>query len=515
MFHPSDCGAVCARTLRWLLAAVVLTACQDSAVQPSLLSLPDGGIQAYGSGVGTYAQGPQRMIVVLAPHSSPGAVAAQHGVQPDFVYSEVLTGFAGTISEAARTGLLRDNRIVRMVPDREVRIESSHSQPNATWGIDRVDQRPLPLDATYHYHYSGEGVTAYIVDTGIRFDHTEFEGRAVPGFDAINDGRNGSDCHGHGTHVAGTVGGKLYGVAKNVRLVSVRVMNCEGSGSWGGIIAGLDWIARNHAAPAVANMSLGSARYDEGNQAVRNLISAGVQVAVSAGNNDIDACQRSPASTAEALTAGATTSWDTRALFSNWGPCVDLFAPGNSILSASHSSSTGSTTKSGTSMAAPHVAGVAALFLEQFPNLTPEQLHALIVEKTSKDIVTNANSANAHLLHSLTGSGAPAPPAPPPPAAPTGLTTSLVALNRVNLSWTDHSGDEDGFEIQRRTGNGQFAALANVGANTTSYADHSVVAGETYTYRVRAFNAAGTSGFSNEAVVTVSCPTKGKSLNCR
>jgi subtilisin family serine protease len=512
MPHPPHAGPARARRFACLLAVAVAAACADSAVEPDSASVPEDGVGSLSAAAGH--------IIVLSPRANAAEVARQHGLRPKHVYTNVLNGFSGSIAEAARSGLLRDSRVVRVVPD--VAVHTSQSQPNATWGLDRVDQRPLPLDRTYNFPFTGDGVTAYIFDTGIRFDHAEFEGRAVPGFDAIADGRDGDDCHGHGTHVAGTVGGRTYGVAKKVRLVAVRVMRCDGTGSLSGILAGIDWVMRNNSGPAVANFSIGTSRSETLNEAVRNLIHSGVQVSVAAGNTDTDACFRSPGSTLEAITVGASTSSDARASFSNWGSCIDLFAPGQSINSAWISDPTAQVSMSGTSMAAPHVAGVMALWLQENPALTSVQLHQMIRSNATVDVVADAKSDNAHLLHSIRSTGGEPPPPPPsapappasPPAAPTDLALKLIALNRVDLSWADRSDNEEGFVIERRQGGGTWASLIRVGANTTGYTDQSVLRDESYSYRVRAFNAAGESASSNEATVRVACRTKGKSLNC-
>ncbi|HEX6643049.1 MAG TPA: S8 family serine peptidase, partial [Gemmatimonadales bacterium] len=274
-----------------------------------------------------------RFIVTLAEKSNPGEVARAHGVTPDYVYSSAMLGFAGSISDAARAGLLRDARVVRIDPDRILSESTGDVQPSAPWNLDRLDQRTSSLDGRFAYPGTGRGVTAYILDTGIRYSHSDFGGRASFGFDAF--GGDGSDCRGHGTHVAGTVGGRVYGVAKEVRLVSVRVLDCAGSGTTAGVIAGLDWTVANAARPAVVNMSLSGDADDALDAAVRRTIAAGISVSVAAGNQTRDACGFSPARVAEAITTGATDNTDSKAYFSNWGACIDWYAPGVAVVSTS------------------------------------------------------------------------------------------------------------------------------------------------------------------------------------
>ncbi|HEV2129806.1 MAG TPA: S8 family peptidase, partial [Longimicrobiaceae bacterium] len=279
------------------------------------------------------------------------------------------------------------------------------TQSNATWGLDRINGRS-GLDGIFSYTNTGTGVKAYIIDTGIRYSHGEFEGRASFGFDAFNDGQNGSDCNGHGTHVAGTVGGKIYGVAKGVKLVAVRVLDCGGSGTWSGVIAGMDWATGDHAAgtPAVANMSLGGGANSSVDAATQRMISDGIATAVAAGNGNQggraqDACNYSPARVPDAITIGATTQSDAKTSWSNYGSCVDFFAPGYQITSAWHEGDSQTKTISGTSMAAPHVAGVAALYLQSNPLATALQTRDALYAATTKKIVTSSKTANNHLLY--------------------------------------------------------------------------------------------------------------------
>jgi subtilisin family serine protease len=277
-------------------------------------------------------------------------------------------------------------------------------ESNATWGLDRIDQRALPLSTTYRYTNTGSGVRAYIIDTGILTTHREFGGRAVGGYTAIKDGRGTTDCNGHGTHVAGTVGGATYGVAKAVQLVAVRVLDCSGWGTTSGVIAGLDWVTAHRQKPAVANMSLGGGASTSLDDAVRRMISSGVATAVAAGNGNAaliaqDACKYSPARVAEAMTVSATDKTDTKASWANYGSCVDWFAPGVSIKSAWNTSTTATNTISGTSMATPHTTGVAALYLQSHTAASPSTVRSALYSLTTKGIVKNSKTANSNLLY--------------------------------------------------------------------------------------------------------------------
>src|SRR5262245_53767577 len=314
-------------------------------------------------------------------------------------YNAAINGFAAYMTEQQALELSEDSR-VRLVEEDKI-MEALVTQTSPPWGLDRIGQRDLPLNQIYSYTSTGAGVTAYIIDTGIRFSHQQFGGRATFGFDAIGDGRNGNDCNGHGTHVAGTVGGSTFGVAKNVSLVAVRVLNCNGSGSNSGVIAGVNFVTQNHqaGARAVANMSLGGGVSTALDSAVRNSIADGVVYAIAAGNSNTNAANQSPARVAEATTVGATTMSDARSSFSNFGSVVDIFAPGSSILSSWLTSDTATATLSGTSMAAPHVAGVAARALQFSATLlTPAQVRDQIVSTATLNHLSGMPSGTANRL---------------------------------------------------------------------------------------------------------------------
>jgi subtilisin family serine protease len=345
-------------------------------------------------------------IAEAAEAAAEEAGVAPNGLSPDrraslglavhYRYDTALNGFAATLPASAVARLSRNPNVAWIEPDRIIRIDATQSP--ATWGLDRIDQRSLPLNNAYVYSATGAGVTAYIIDTGILVSHTQFGGRASVGYDAIGDGRNGIDCNGHGTHVAGTVGGSTYGVAKDVTLKAVRVLNCSGSGTTSGVIAGVNWVTANAQKPAVANMSLGGGVSSSLDTAVANSINKGVTYAIAAGNSNRNACNYSPARVAAAITVGATTSADARASYSNYGSCLDIFAPGSSITSAWYTSATATNTISGTSMATPHVAGVAALYLQRNPSATPAQVANAIITNSTANVVTSAGSKSPNRL---------------------------------------------------------------------------------------------------------------------
>jgi Subtilisin-like serine proteases len=382
-----------------LLLTVVagLTACSDASnpTRPALSADAKFSVSSNAEVV------PGRFMITLRDDVNPAVVASEHDVRPDFIYTHALTGFAGSISDAARDGLLRDARVLRIEPDGIAHAVTTQS--GATWGLDRIDQRTLPLSGTYTYGSTGSGVTAYIIDTGIEISHPDFGGRASIGVDEIGDGRNGIDCNGHGTHVSGTVGGSTWGVAKAVTLVAVRVLDCSGSGTWSGVVAGIDWVVGAHAAgvSAVSNMSLGGGASTTVDGAVNRMINDGVASAVAAGNGNQggraqDACKYSPARVPNAMTIGATDKTDTKTSWSNYGSCVDWFAPGLSITSDWLNG--GTNTISGTSMATPHTAGVAALYLQSNPGASPAAVRDALFNNTTKGIVLNSKTANNHLL---------------------------------------------------------------------------------------------------------------------
>ncbi|MFD7559045.1 S8 family peptidase [Streptomyces sp. NPDC059835] len=344
---------------------------------------------------------PGRYIVTLEEGRDAAKVARELGLKPSFVYTSAMTGFAVPLT-ADELAVVRGSSGVKSVEeDASVKVpmpvEAGEARaPSNSWGQDRIDQRHLPLDHDFTTVGDGAGVTAYIFDSGIDYAHEEFGGRATFGFDAIGDGRQGQDCSGHGTHVAGTVGGATFGVARKVNLVSVRVLGCDGSGSWSGVLAGMDWVAKNAHQPAVLNGSLGGDRSATVNNAATALAEAGVLPVFAAGNSSVDACTFSPASAEGAVAVAASDQSDEQTGFSDHGPCVSLYAPGQAIVSAKLGG--GSVALNGTSMAAPHVTGVAALYKQAHPSATPAEVAAWLVDESTKDVLTGVGEGSPNRL---------------------------------------------------------------------------------------------------------------------
>ncbi|MEU4639143.1 S8 family peptidase [Micromonospora sp. NPDC023814] len=379
-------------------------------------------------------------------------LAGRHGGAVNRTYQNALRGFEARMSEAEAKRLAADPSISYVQQNHTVRISGTQS-PTPSWGLDRLDQRALPLNNSYTYPNTGSGVKAYIIDTGIRFGHGDFGGRAVTGFDSI-DGGSADDCNGHGTHVAGTVGGSAYGVAKGVTLVGVRVLDCQGSGTDAGVIQGVDWVTGDHAAGqlAVANMSLGGGFSQALNDAVARSIADGVSYGLAAGNDyGADACDSSPASTPAGITVGSTTNTDARSSFSNIGTCLDIFAPGSSITSAWHTSNTATNTISGTSMATPHVVGAAALVLAANPSFTPQQVRDKLVADATSNVVTSPGTGSPNKLLNLGDGGTTPPP-----------TTGCTQTNGTDVTIRDNATVESTITIAGCTGNASATSTVAV-----------------------------------------------------
>ena len=367
-------------------------------------------------------------------------LAARHEVKISHTYRYALHGFAGTMSESAASALAGDPSVAYVEQNATVSIVATQT-PTPSWGLDRIDQRDLPLDNSYTYPNTASNVRAYIIDTGIRITHTDLGGRAVWGTNTVGDGID-TDCHGHGTHVSGTVGGSTYGVAKGIQLTAVKVLGCGGSGTFAGVAAGIDWVTGDHAAgaPAVANMSLGAAGSDLTTEnAVRNSIADGVVYAIASGNSNSDACNFTPARVAEAITVNASDITDTRASFSNFGTCTDIFGPGVNITSAWNTDDNATNTISGTSMATPHTTGTAALILGANPTLTPAQVASQMFSDATLNHITNPGTGSPNRLL-FVGAGGPPPGCPPATnATDVPIPDPGTAVSSISLTCTGNA----------------------------------------------------------------------------
>ncbi len=427
-------------------------------------------------------------------------------------FEKVLNAAVIQVPPSAVAGLLRNPRVLSIEQDSTVLVDpTSATQTGATWGLDRLDQRSLPLSGTFTSPSTASSVFAYVVDTGIDATHVEFGGRVNSGFDAVNGGSGQSDCNGHGTHVAGTIASQTYGVAKAARLVPVRVLDCNGSGTYSGVIAGLDWIAQNRPSTqrAIVNMSLGGGASSSLDSAVASLIASGVAVVVAAGNSNTDACTTSPARATSAITVGATTINDSRASFSNYGSCLDIFAPGANITSTIPGNQTA--IYSGTSMAAPHVAGLAVVALS-LTAMTPAQLATYLSDTATTNAVSSAGTSSPNLLAYLSGSTGSTPPpntgtpatVPTQPAAPIAEARNKAAI----VSWTlpDDGGSAIVVQTIRAYLDGRVVASTRVDGVTTSTRITRLRNNLNYYFTVQASNAVGASAES--AASNVVTPTR-------
>lgn len=489
--------------LGMLALALFAAGCSKS---PASLTSPTSGdglaplVKAGGAGKAI----PGSYIVVFKDATSDvdglvGQMANRHGFMTRARFRNTVHGFAAQLSPEALGQLRSDPRVAYVEENQE--FKASLVQSPATWGLDRIDQTTLGLTNSYTYNATGAGVDAYIIDTGIRLTHAEFGGRAVTGFDAITAGGTAVDQNGHGTHVAGTVGGATYGVAKSVNLIAVRVLDAAGSGTTAGVIAGVDWVTANHTTrPAVANMSLGGGLSAALDAAVRASILDGVTYCVAGGNSALNVSTSSPADVAEAITVAASDITDGFASFSNFGAGVDLIAPGVNITSSWLTSDIATNTISGTSMATPHVAGAAALYLEANPLATPAAVSAALVAAATPNRIARTPVGTPNRLLFTTQGTLPPPPPPAPPTAPTLISPTNNATNvsrtAAVFSWTA-SANASNYRLQISTSS-KFTTLAydNPALTATSVTLSGLGSRVKYFWRVSASNAAGSSVFS-------------------
>ncbi|MFJ2257867.1 S8 family peptidase [Streptomyces sp. NPDC087844] len=416
------------------------------------------------------------------------ALAQKYGATVERTYKKALNGYAVEASAAEAKRFAADPAVDSVVQNRVFSILTTQPNP-PSWGLDRIDQAALPLNQSYTYDdTAGEGVTAYIIDTGVRISHTDFGGRASYGYDAVDNDNTAQDGHGHGTHVAGTVGGTSYGVAKKARIVGVRVLNNAGSGTTAQVVAGIDWVTSNAVKPAVANMSLGGTVDTAIDTAVRNSIASGITYAVAAGNESTNASTRSPARVTEAITVGATTSTDARASYSNYGAVLDLFAPGSSITSAWGTGDSATNTISGTSMATPHVAGAASLYLADNPTAAPAAVQSALVAAATTGVVTSPGTGSPNRLLRVGDGGTPPP-------------TGSYFENTADYAIADNSTVNSSVTVSGVTGNAPAALSVPVNIVHTYIGDLQVqlVAPDGTAYTLKAYGTGGSTDNINTA----------------
>ncbi len=385
-----------------LTALGVVTAGQSSTAASGASAAPAGASRTATAGVTDAIPGSYLVTlkdsVVRADSAAGQAVARKYGATVRRTYHQAINGYSVRASSHQAERLAGDPAVASVSANRTFHVTGTQPRP-PSWGLDRIDQHKLPLDRSYTYPAgAGAGVTAYIIDSGVRISHQDFGGRASYGYDAVDDDQVAQDGYGHGTHVAAIAAGNRYGVAKKAKIVAVRVLDDAGSGTTEQIVAGIDWVTRHAAKPAVANLSLSGGADAVVDQAVRRSIASGVTYTVAAGNDNEDAAKHSPARVREAITAGSTTERDAREALSNYGAALDLFAPGESIASAWNASDTATVTDSGTSMAAPHVAGAAALYLAAHPKARPAQVAAALTAAATTGTVTRPGAGSPDRL---------------------------------------------------------------------------------------------------------------------
>lgn len=502
------------------LAVLALASCQSN--EESLApSAPGEGASLAASAVqaervaGSY-------IVVFKPDVAdvPGLaqrLARESGGSLRFTYTAALKGFAAHLPDQALEGLRRNPHVALIEQDGVVEADDAQSSP-PSWGLSRIDQRSLPMDTYYTYAAaSGAGVNVYILDTGIRSTHRDFGGRVVAAFTAIGDGNGSEDCRGHGTHVAGIVGGTKFGVAKSVRLYSVRVLDCTGSGTYSSIIAGIDWVTKNRLLPAVANMSLSGSSSSTMNTAVQNSIASGVVYTAAAGNSATDACSRSPANVPQVLTVAASNWTDAQSSFSNYGTCVDLYAPGEGITSAFFVNDSASAVYAGTSQAAPHVAGVAALYLSLHPAATPAEVASAIVGSSTANAISGSGAGTPNrLLYSgfMTetiqppadtvtppADTVPAPTSPEPPTTSDQAPVATFTANgcprgKCTFDASGSSDDQGIVSYSWNFGDGSASSSASAGVKVS----HAYSAAASYTVTLTVTDAAGQKSSRSQTV---------------